>query len=165
MNESGVKSDYLNVLFVCTGNTCRSPMAAGIFKHNLSPDLSSKLRVSSAGTIAAGGFPAHEYAFITCQSRGIDIGDHRSCPLTREVVAEFDLIFGMENYHVGEVEARGGSDKVYLLTEYPNFDSKKEIADPIGHNLEFYEKTFSELETHILSIISHIENTYPNILL
>jgi L-threonylcarbamoyladenylate synthase len=130
-------------LFVCTGNTCRSPMAAGIFKKYLAEKLQCKVdelekigyKVSSAGIIDAAGFPASSEAVKACADLGIDIRTHRNQGLSKELIKESDFIFAMERIH-----------QERIITLEPNVGNRclllagnKEIPDPIGHPQKFYD--------------------------
>ncbi len=94
-------SNAIKVLFVCTGNICRSPMAEVLFAH-LAPDV----EVGSAGTMDWSGQPAHEYAIAAMAERGLDLSAHRSRRLSEYLVDESDLIVAMTRNHGWAVEAR-----------------------------------------------------------
>ena len=130
-------------LFVCTGNTCRSPMAEGIFRKYLAEKLRCDVddlialgyKVSSAGIIGSAGFPASPQAIRACAVEGIDITAHRNQGLSRELVGESDCIFAMERLHLERLVALdpGIAEKCCLLAE------PKGIPDPIGHPQEYYD--------------------------
>ncbi|MEA3225033.1 MAG: hypothetical protein U9Q07_03720, partial [Planctomycetota bacterium] len=130
-------------LFVCTGNTCRSPMAEGIFRKYLAEKLRCNVddlnaigyKVNSAGIMGSAGFPATVEAIKACAVEGIDIRAHRNKGLSRELIDESDFIFALERHHLERVVALepNATDKCLLL------DEPKGIPDPIGHPQEYYD--------------------------
>src|SRR5512139_2985246 len=106
------------VLLVCTGNTCRSPMAEGVLRSILPAEIAAHVRVVSAGTGAQAGAPATALAISTAASQGIDIREHRSQPLTAEMVRASDLVLGMEPEHVQRVAelVPDAAGRTHLLT-------------------------------------------------
>jgi protein-tyrosine-phosphatase len=135
------------VLFVCTGNICRSPMAVGLFKRLIRPEKNrTEWRIESTGTWAVEGMPPSQNGQIALQAMGLDISGHRSQPLTGELLEEFDLILTMEAGHKEaiQVEFPQVAGRVYMLSEVVG--ERRDIADPIGGPLEEYEETARELD-------------------
>lgn len=128
----------LRLLFVCTGNLCRSPMAAGLARE-LARDRGLDIEVRSCGTIAQGGHDASENAVIACSEIGVDIADHRSQPLTRELVEWADHVLVMEESHVLAVNAKDwrAPFKTWALG---SFIGEKRIKDPYQRSLRKYRK-------------------------
>ena len=127
----------MKILFVCTGNTCRSPMAQGLFR-NMAPEHECE----SAGLSALPGQPASPQAAACCKELGVDISAHLSRQLTREELSKWDVFFPMTRAHGAVLEGAGvPPEKVY----YPG-----EIADPYGGDLEVYracrDRIVEELE-------------------
>src|SRR3989338_730198 len=103
------------ILFVCTGNSCRSVMAAGLLKKMVEP--SDKIQVFSAGIGNSVGLKATDYTAAVLQKEGIDVSEHRSTPLLKATIRNADLIFVMEYFQKDRIlemapEAKG---KVHLL--------------------------------------------------
>jgi len=141
-------SEKFVVLFVCTGNTCRSPMAEGALRSLLESKRPDKFEVISAGTIGASGYPATMYAVEAAKLRGADISSHQSQPLTNRLVDSVDLILGMTSSHVDQVLrlADDARSKTYLFKNFPDSDLQGEgVDDPIGQSLERYNETFLEI--------------------
>lgn len=118
------------VLFVCSGNICRSPMAEGLLRH-LAETQDLGIEVASAGTLQIEGRPAEKNAVWAAGRVGVDLRAHRSQGLTRELVDWADDVLGMEVEHLTWIHANLGDvgDKARLLGP---FGGSFEIADPMG---------------------------------
>ncbi|HEY7461965.1 MAG TPA: low molecular weight protein arginine phosphatase [Gemmatimonadota bacterium] len=138
----------MNVLLVCTGNTCRSPMAAVILER-LGGERG--VRVRSAGTGAVSGAPAAEEARRVARRHGLSLASHRSAPLEPELLAWSDHVLAMEGYHKRVIERLGAAEKVTLLSEYGGDGG--DIADPIGEPEETYERVFAALERYLAAFL------------
>lgn len=131
----------MNVLFVCTGNTCRSAMAAAMF-DKIVRDNELDVYIESAGLFAADNEPASDNAIKAVAKYGVDLSGHRSQPVTEELLKECDLILTMTEAHKQILE-QAAPDKVYTLSEYAG--SGGDIKDPYGGDLEEYEETAAEI--------------------
>jgi len=139
------------ILFVCTGNICRSPMAAGIAARTLADRFGCDpamlpghgIDVQSAGTGAAAGFPASDHAILAMQERGIDIALHQSRPITVDAILAADYIWVMTRGHLEAVRqmAPEAAGRIALLDP-----AGEDVADPIGGDLEAYRACARRLE-------------------
>ena len=147
------------VLFVCTGNVCRSPMAEGIFRQAVRGR--GDYRALSAGLGAAEGQPPSAYAVQAVKELGIDISAGRSRMLTAELVQQADYIFGMTHSHLDTVAMLypQAAEKIFLLREFDEtldaFD--KDISDPIGGSYEVYLNCRDQIEQGIVSLLRFLE--------
>lgn len=146
---------YFTVLLVCSGNSCRSPMAKGILEKMLEK---KNVFVYSAGTIAISGNLASDFAVIAAQKYGADISHHLSAPLTKELINNADLILVMSPKHkdavlelVPEAEV-----KTFLLREYA-FGISEEVFDPIGQPLEIFEKVAAVINESLTKVAEDIK--------
>lgn len=152
----------MNILFVCTGNTCRSSMAEGIFKEWLKGSGRDDFFVSSAGISAFEGDFANEKSISVLKEIGIDISLHRARQLTEDIMESSDIILTMTVGHKETINRimPQYKHKVYTLKEYAQIVSGEkvsrgnlDIADPYGMDYNVYEKTMREIETEIKKII------------
>ncbi|MFC1738942.1 L-threonylcarbamoyladenylate synthase [Planctomycetota bacterium] len=148
-------------LLVCTGNTCRSPMAEGMFRKYLAEKLGCAVdelakkgyKVSSAGILNIAGSPASAESVVACRAKGIDISAHRSRVITREIAADSDVIFAMGREHGERITALEpeAANRCMLLAESRN------IPDPIGQSQEVYDKCAELIEEAVLKRIGEIK--------
>lgn len=133
-----------NVLFVCSGNSCRSPMAEGIFRTMIDETYCS---VKSAGTLYMSGMPASEYAQDVVSEYGGSIAAHRSQPITPVLVGWADLILVMEYKHYTSVIeiVPQAPVKTFLLKEYKRKTQHNKVHDPVGKDRVFYEQTVRDM--------------------
>jgi len=148
----------IQFLFVCTGNTCRSPMAEGIFRKYLAEKFQCNVdgldkmgyKVTSAGIIGSVGYPATAEAVAACAAKGVDIKAHRNKALSRELVEASDIVFAMEQIHRDRViifDPKAAS-KCFLLA------GNTGVPDPIGQPQQSYDKCAKLIERAVQKRIS-----------
>lgn len=145
------------VLLVCSGNTCRSPMAAALLRHlweQAQPGWN--LEVLSAGTGALAGDLATEYAVEVMRRRGHDLGAHRARRIDDGVLDGVDLVLAMTERHKDALlrlkPDLAGS--VFTLGEYAG--NGQDVSDPFGGTLDDYEATATVLESILAAIVARI---------
>ena len=147
----------MRILFVCTGNTCRSAIADALARKLIVERGLSDVEVQSAGTSAWDGAPASDGALLVGMERGLDLSSHRAQTLTRELVRDADLILAMGPHHLERIEALGGSGKSYLVTDFASRGaSARPVNDPIGGELEVYRTTADELQEEVRRVFDRI---------
>ncbi len=147
----------MNILFVCTGNTCRSPMSAAIM-NKIAVENDLDVLIESAGIFAADGESASENAVTVLSEYGIDLTEHRSQPVTEDLINQCDLILTMTEGQKQILKPLAG-DKVYTLTEYAGLEG--DINDPYGGDLEEYYQTAGQIYDALVDVaekISDIQN-------
>ncbi|MFC1614051.1 low molecular weight protein arginine phosphatase [Gemmatimonadota bacterium] len=153
------------ILIVCTGNTCRSPMAKVILEKLLEDnDLKDQVLVSSAGIISLGGAPASKMAVEVCRDNGLDLSTHQSKRLTDSIIRDADLIIVMEQMHKELILKTNSADinKIKLLSEFVQDGSMVlDIEDPYGGNRDQYEHAYIDIELCLKGLVSELSGKPP----
>ena len=144
------------LIFVCTGNTCRSPMAEGLLKHLLGLDCGWE--ISSAGVHASNGLPASPGAVTALREKGIDIAAHRSQHLSPELIEKADLLITMTQGHRQAVLSAvpQSEGKVFLLKSFGIAQSSADIYDPVGEALDIYRRVRDEIDAALPNLILYM---------
>jgi L-threonylcarbamoyladenylate synthase len=139
----------IRLLFVCTGNTCRSPMAEGFCRKYFADNLGCQVDelehfgyiIDSAGVSACDGIPASRHAIEVCRAQKIDLSCHQSRQLTLRDVEQSDMIFTMSRYHRDSViqSFPSASERCFVL------DETADIMDPIGSGIDVYRDCFQQI--------------------
>ncbi len=145
----------MHLLFVCTGNTCRSPLAAAIARHMIAERAIPDLTVGSAGTSAWADAPASDGALLVALEHGLELGNHLSRPLARDLVHSAQVILTMGPHHLERADALGGTGRSWLLTDYA-YGTPRPVSDPFGGDLDVYRATYVELEDAIGAVLDRI---------
>lgn len=138
------------IVFICTGNTCRSPMAEGLFK-SMNGEQKTGLEAISAGIFTNNGMPASENAVIAAKELGADISNHKSQMLNGGIVNNAKYLVCMTGAHYDQILLRfpNASDKLFTLL--PN-----DIDDPFGGNIDDYRKCATQIKSAVESIIERL---------
>jgi len=153
----------MKILFVCTGNTCRSPLAEAIARKIAIDRGLTDLEVASAGTSAWDGAAASDGALLVGMEHGLDLSHHRAQLLSRELVANSDVVLAMGPHHLERVEALGGTNNAYTLAGYASHGkNERAISDPVGAELSVYRATYQELEREIRRALDRLTADRPS---
>ena len=148
-----------NVLFVCTGNICRSPIAEGFFRRLLGNR--KDIEVASAGVHAVRGQPPSLYAVQVCEEEGVDISGLRSQPLTAALIDRATHVFAMTGAHLETIHMLfpQGAEKSFLLREFeePGTTVWRDVPDPIGLGRDVYELCARTMKNALPSVLAFVE--------
>jgi len=142
-----------HILFVCTGNTCRSPMAEYLLKKHLGDQ--SHISISSAGIMAGDGYPASDTGVKALKEKEIDSSTHRSRFLTPDMIDEATMVVVMTAHHkqiLDDVFPESG-EKTVLLKSFIESAENLDVPDPVGGSLDLYRHTRDIIESAIVNLI------------
>ncbi len=145
------------VLFVCSANICRSPVAEVIF-NSLASDRGLPYRAESAGTSARNGRPMAENAATALRELGFHADGHVSSPISEESLRSASLVLAMTPRHTerlrnNPVDLDG---RLRLLTHYADQSSEREITDPYGHTLAVYRASVNQILLYVEALVQHL---------
>lgn len=162
--EERTTPEKINILFVCSGNTCRSPMAAGLLRARVEKLLSGKVGVRSAGLMAANDLRASLQCVEVMREGGVDIHQHLSQPLSEELMQWANVVLVMTRDHLDEASERfpHHASKVYLLSAWPDTEVRGhgEIPDPHGGDLETFRKIATQIENEVQRLLPHLQRIF-----
>ena len=148
------------ITFVCTGNICRSPMAERLLRHALAAEngLLKDFDSASCGVAAYAGEPASGNSLRALRAVGLDLNDHRSRPLSQELLDETLVLFGMTASHLRAVRSQFDRlpPHMYLMREFVPEGASREIPDPYGCGLADYEECRDAMIEAIPGILSFL---------
>lgn len=147
-----------SILFVCTGNICRSPMAEALLRRMLE-DRGHKARVTSAGVGAGLGHSPSPEAVVALREESINLQPHRSQPVTPELIEEADWIFAMTHDHLALLELLfpDAVGRMHLLREF--YDGPRDLPDPIGRGQKVYNECRDLIKKSLLAILPMLESS------
>lgn len=154
----------MKVLFVCSGNICRSAMAAEYMRDRVARSGLSHVVVDSAGTLMIEGAPASVEAVETLREAGLDLSGHRSRGLVRDDIRTSDLVVVMADHHLDDVARMnpGNETEVRLLRAFERGPDPTvgapDLDDPIGRPMNVYVKGFEVIRTCVDYLIMHLRH-------
>ena len=149
----------MNIVIVCTGNTCRSPMAEAILKDILVKrgERIEEFNITSAGISTIDGLDASKHSISALKEMNIDLKEHKSQLLTLDLIEKADLILTMTKSHKHIIlnSVPQFSNKVFTLKEFAD-EGEIDILDPYGGSLEIYKVTAKDIQNTTNKIIDKI---------
>jgi len=155
-----------HILFVCSGNSCRSPLAEGLLRAQIPSRLQDDVVIKSAGTLGIEGSPAARYSVEIVKEMGGDISGHRSQGVAEELIAEADLILAMASEHLEYLSSEFPKyrENIFLLKRFARAANESanadddDIFDPIGTSKETYQACAEIIDEELERILPTLVN-------
>lgn len=155
------RGEDFHLLFVCTGNTCRSPLAEVLARRALHDRGWTHVEVRSAGVATVPGIPASEGSIQVAGEGGLDLTAHQATPLSPMLLEWADLILAMAPEHLRPIREAGAGDRAAVITHFvrdgegglPDFG----VADPVGRDLASYRSTYRQLDELVARLMDRLE--------
>jgi protein-tyrosine phosphatase len=148
------------VVFICTANVCRSPMAEKLFEDALDKSsVKKKISVFSAGISAMDGDQASDNSVLACKEEGLDLSGHRSAAITRATIENASVIFCMTESHRALLHMYfelPENAPIFLMREFIE-NGSKELPDPYGQNMDVYRECRDDMKEALPSLINWVE--------
>ena len=160
--ESDSRPESFRLLFVCSGNTCRSPLAVALAEREIAR-LGWRVEVRSGGVSATSGAPASDGSLRAAERHGLDLGGHSSRPVDQALLDWADLVLVMSPGHLVRLAELGGSGKAALLDAFAQGDEAEDegmsagVPDPFGGDDQDYEETYQTLEELVGKALRRLE--------
>lgn len=147
-----------NLLFVCTGNTCRSPLAEIVAAHAIAAREWKHVRVASAGISAAPGAAASEGAIEVAREQGLDLSAHAASQLSAEQLEWADLVLAMSPSHIVAIAEAGATGRVALLSDFVDGEGRgRAIEDPFGGDTDTYRRAYEQIRSGVEGLLARLE--------
>jgi protein-tyrosine phosphatase len=156
---AGPRTTVFRILFVCTGNTCRSPLAEALARAEIARRGWKHVEAASAGLAAADGDPAARAGVAVAARAGLDLASHRSRQLTPGLAASADLILAMGSAHLAELRRLGVGERAATVGDFAAGGEGEgpTVQDPFGGSEAVYEETLQELRTLVVAALDRLE--------
>jgi len=150
------------IVFVCTGNTCRSPMAEGLLREALPAQWDAEVTVSSAGTHAWNGQPAASLSVKVLQEKGIDISGHLARLVTPDIINKASLVVALTPDHLDMMRATvpGAGEWMIILGGLDPEREKADVEDPIGGDVGDYRAARDDIAHLIAFLLEYIAERF-----
>ena len=154
----------MKMLFVCSGNICRSPMAAEYARQRVAQCGLSHIVIESAGTLGIEGAPASSEAVLAMAEERFDLSAHRSRGLRRSDIRTSEIVLVMDHRHLDVIEQRFRTPQaqIFLLRAFEHGPhpaaGAPDLSDPIGHSLKYYRERFAEIMDSVDNLIIYIKH-------